>query len=131
MGVVSGVADRVAVMYAGQFVEVAESRRLFASVRHPYTEALLGSIPGIDLPSKTRLVAIDGRPADPTDLPAGCRFEPRCTHRRAECASTVPELVSSGDATRHVRCLHPLPEGSTPSTSSSPSSSTSLGTEVG
>ena len=55
MGVVSGMADRVAVMYAGQFVEVAESRDLFTSVRHPYTKALMDSIPAIELPSKTRL----------------------------------------------------------------------------
>ena len=108
MGVVSGMADRVAVMYAGQFVEVADSRDLFTSVRHPYTKALLNSIPGIDLPSKTRLVAIDGRPPDMTAMPPGCRFEPRCAHRRADCASTVPELEIFEHPRGEVRCLHPV-----------------------
>jgi peptide/nickel transport system ATP-binding protein len=108
MGVVSGMADRVAVMYAGQFVEVAESGDLFTSVRHPYTKALLDSIPAIELPSKTRLVAIDGRPPDMIAPFPGCSFEPRCAHRRADCASTVPELVSLEHSSRQVRCLHPL-----------------------
>jgi peptide/nickel transport system ATP-binding protein len=112
-------------MYAGQFVEVAESRQLFASVQHPYTGALLRSIPGIDLPSKTRLLAVDGRPPDLIDVPPACRFEPRCAHRRPECSWVVPELEPSADPTRQVRCLHPLEE----LTPAAPSS-TACGTEV-
>jgi peptide/nickel transport system ATP-binding protein len=113
MGVVSGMADRVAVMYAGQFVEVSESGGLFTSVRHPYTKALLDSIPAIELPSKTRLAAIDGRPPDMIEESPGCRFEPRCTHRQADCASTMPELLPVDHQRRHVRCLHPLVAGAT------------------
>jgi peptide/nickel transport system ATP-binding protein len=110
MGVVSGMADRVAVMYAGQFVEVADSGDLFTSVRHPYSRALLDSIPAIELPSKTRLSAIDGRPPDMIDVAPGCRFEPRCTRRWADCAATMPRLVAVAHGTRSVRCLHPLVE---------------------
>jgi peptide/nickel transport system ATP-binding protein len=110
MGVVSGMADRVAVMYAGQFVEVADSAELFTSVRHPYTRALLDSIPAIELPSKTRLGAIEGRPPDMIDVVPGCRFEPRCTHRSSDCADTTPRLAVVAHGTRSVRCFHPLVE---------------------
>ena len=113
LGVVSGMADRVAVMYAGQFVEVAQSRDLFTSVRHPYTKALMDSIPAIELPSKTRLAAIDGRPPDMIGELPGCRFEPRCTHRRTDCASTEPELAPLDHWSRHVRCIHPLVDDAT------------------
>jgi peptide/nickel transport system ATP-binding protein len=115
LGVVAGIADRVAVMYAGQFVEVAETAHLFDSVRHPYTSALLRCIPAIDLPSGTRLVAIDGRPPALTTIPTGCRFAPRCAARRSDCSASPPELRDVGAAAHQARCHYPLsvaaPEG--------------------
>ena len=108
MGVVSGMADDVAVMYAGQFVEVASSDQLFRSVHHPYTEALLASIPDVALPSQTRLPAIEGRPPDMVDVPAGCRFAPRCVHAQPGCVESVPALVTALDAAHSYRCFHPL-----------------------
>jgi peptide/nickel transport system ATP-binding protein len=108
LGVVAGMADRIAVMYAGQFVEVAETGHLFAAVRHPYTAALLRCIPEIDLPSKTRLAAIDGRPPDLTAMPSGCRFEPRCTNRRSDCSTTTPELRALDADAHQSRCHYPL-----------------------
>lgn len=107
LGVVSGRASRVAVMYAGRVVETAPTRRLFASVRHPYTEALLRCSPRIDTPSHTRLQAIEGRPPDLATPPPGCRFAPRCAHATEKCRKDEPPLQETED--RHlVACHHPV-----------------------
>jgi len=108
MGVVSGMADQVAVMYAGQFVETAPTDRLFGSVHHPYTEALLASIPDVSLTSKTRLRSIEGRPPDMVDVEPGCRFAPRCVDARSDCRRQVPALVEAAHATHRYRCFHPI-----------------------
>jgi peptide/nickel transport system ATP-binding protein len=93
LGVVAGVADRVAVMYAGEFVEVAEADELFARPRHPYTQGLLGALPGLTDDSHADLVAIPGLPPDPTQLPPGCRFWPRCPRRGdSRCETEHPTL---------------------------------------
>jgi peptide/nickel transport system ATP-binding protein len=107
LGIVSGRTDRVAVMYAGRLVETAPTRRLFASVRHPYTEALLRSSPRIDAPSHTRLQAITGRPPDLANLPSGCRFAPRCPHATDLCRDEEPVLEDS-EAGHLVACHHPV-----------------------
>ena len=120
LGVVSGAADRVAVMYAGKFVEVAPRRSLFTSVHHPYTEALLGSMPRLDLPAGTRLTAISGRPPDMTSPPAGCRFAPRCAHARDVCTSAVPSLRGVGDTEHVFRCFFPLRVGADGTATASP-----------
>jgi peptide/nickel transport system ATP-binding protein len=113
LGVVAGQADRVAVMYAGQLVEVADTEVLFANVRHPYTEALLNSIPKVDQPSHTRLDAISGRPPDMVNLPTGCRFAPRCRYARAGCLERNPELAENEQLGHRSRCFVPVgtPEG--------------------
>jgi peptide/nickel transport system ATP-binding protein len=112
LGIVSGRTDRVAVMYAGRLVETAPTRRLFASVRHPYTEALLRSSPRIDAPSHTRLQAITGRPPDLANLPSGCRFAPRCPHATDVCRDEEPVLqdseVSKESEGHLVACHHPV-----------------------
>ena len=105
LGVVAGVADRVAVMYAGRIVEEAPVDDLYADPRHPYTQGLLGSLPVLgDHPDGRRdLAAIGGLPPDPTDLPPGCAFWPRCPVRDdARCATEVPPLrpVEGHDAHR-------------------------------
>jgi oligopeptide/dipeptide ABC transporter ATP-binding protein len=96
MGVVAEVADEVAVMYAGQIVEQAQTLELFDHPEHPYTEALLGALPQLEGEDvrRGRLLSIPGRPPDLIAPPEGCRFAPRCPHadRGDGCAETLPEL---------------------------------------
>jgi oligopeptide/dipeptide ABC transporter ATP-binding protein len=96
MGVVAEVADQVAVMYAGQFIEQAPTLELFDHPEHPYTEALLGALPQLEGENvrQGRLLSIPGRPPDLIAPPAGCRFAPRCPHAGLDdgCAETLPEL---------------------------------------
>lgn len=107
LGVVAGYAERVEVMYAGQIVESARTVELFDTVRHPYTEALLASIPRVEQPSHTPLEAISGRPPDMTQLAIGCRFAPRCRYAQASCLESPPPVESS-DGAHHYRCFYPV-----------------------
>jgi peptide/nickel transport system ATP-binding protein len=113
LGVVAGQADRVAVMYAGQLVEVADTDVLFTHVRHPYTEALMNSIPKVHQPSHTQLDAISGRPPDMVQRATGCRFAPRCRYARVLCLEMEPELLETEQAGHLARCFVPVgtPEG--------------------
>ena len=92
LGVVAEMADDVAVMYAGQIVERAAVRDLFARPEHPYTVGLLGSIPRLD-EKRDRLPSIEGRVPDMTRPPAGCRFAARCPFVEPDCRTTAPVLV--------------------------------------
>src|SRR5512132_3267357 len=96
MGVIAETADEVAVMYAGQFVEQAETQELFDHPEHPYTEALLGALPQIEGENVRfgRLRSIPGRPPDLIMPPPGCRFAPRCPHANMHdgCVDQLPEL---------------------------------------
>jgi peptide/nickel transport system ATP-binding protein len=92
LGVVAEMADDVAVMYAGQIVERAAVRDLFARPEHPYTVGLLGSIPRLD-EKRERLPSIEGRVPDMTRPPAGCRFAARCPFVEPECIAEPPALV--------------------------------------
>jgi peptide/nickel transport system ATP-binding protein len=103
LGVVSEVADRVVVMYAGQVVEQAIVEDLFENPLHPYTEGLMGSIPSVD-EDHARLVSIEGNVPSPENLPIGCRFAPRCSHAFDRCFSEMPSLVRKS-STRSVRCF--------------------------
>ena len=107
LGVVAGNTDIVAVMYAGEVVEQAPTKKLFANMRMPYTEALLKSIPKIDMPSQKRLQVIEGRLPDPTDRPAGCGFAARCMYVQPKCLAEHPPLISDGDDHLY-RCWFPL-----------------------
>lgn len=102
MGVVKSVADRVAVMYAGQFVEVGERGAVLEDPKHPYTQALLRSIPQLTPEAPAKLESIPGRPPAPTELTSGCPFAPRCSRAEPACGERAPELLESGD--RLVRC---------------------------
>jgi peptide/nickel transport system ATP-binding protein len=109
LAVVANRTDEIVVMYAGQVVERAPTRRLFGGMRHPYTEALLGSIPRIENPSHARLQVIPGRPPSPVALPHGCRFAPRCRYARARCVEEAPPLVEdAGDPGHLFRCFYPV-----------------------
>lgn len=103
LGVVSEVADRVVVLYAGQVVEEAMVEDLFENPLHPYTSGLMGSIPSID-EDHSRLASIEGNVPSPENLPKGCRFAPRCPHAFERCFSEMPELVRKY-ANRSVRCF--------------------------
>ena len=99
LGVVARMCDRVAVMYAGRIVEQGGIAEIFDNPSHPYTQALLGSIPRMDARSD-RLIAIDGQPPALFALPPGCRFAPRCPRAWEKCgAEYPPEFVNAGGQT--------------------------------
>ncbi len=92
MGVVAEVADRIAVMYAGKIVEIAETAALYDRALHPYTQGLLRSVPNV-LAKGRVLEAIPGSPPDLVSPPSGCRFHPRCPFAFGRCVSESPELL--------------------------------------
>jgi peptide/nickel transport system ATP-binding protein/oligopeptide transport system ATP-binding protein len=103
LGLVAGIADTVAVMYAGQVVEHAPSAALFADAQHPYTLGLIASAPQAAAP-RGRLLAIEGTVPTSGDMPAGCRFHPRCALAAPPCISTPPPLRTFGSRHR-AACL--------------------------
>jgi oligopeptide/dipeptide ABC transporter ATP-binding protein len=106
MGVIAGRADRVAVMYAGRKIETAETIDLFTNVRHPYTEALLASIPQLDQDKTQELYSIPGLPPDLRRPPLVCRFSPRCAFATEKCRTQDPPLA--GDDPKHpYACFYP------------------------
>jgi oligopeptide/dipeptide ABC transporter ATP-binding protein len=107
LGIVAKMCDKVAVMYAGKIVELQPVRDLFYTPRHPYTKALLDSMP--KLGNKEPLYAIPGQPPDLTALPSGCSFHPRCERAQERCASEAPAEQSLGNGMR-LRCWQPLQE---------------------
>ena len=111
LGVVAGVADRVAVMYGGQIVEEAPTGQLFASPQHPYTRALLDAIPRLDRVTN-RLAAIPGSVPPATAWPSGCRFHPRCAQVLDRCATAVPDAFPTQSG-GHTRCWLSAPPGVT------------------
>ena len=118
LGVVASRADNIAVMYAGRIVEYAPTRELFKQMRHPYTQALLQSIPRISYPSHTRLQAIPGQPPSLVEPPSGCRFAPRCRYAQPRClvedpgdtlASDVSATNASSMSMAHrFACFYPV-----------------------
>ncbi len=95
MGVVAGRASRINVMYAGRLVETAPTDQLFASMHHPYTQSLLGSIPRLDSDTTKALISIPGLPPDLTNPPTGCRFHPRCPKASEKCRVEEPPLAGT------------------------------------
>jgi oligopeptide transport system ATP-binding protein len=91
LGVVAGIADRVLVMYAGRIVEEGPVDRIFAKSGHPYTRGLLASVPRAD-DARPVLAAIPGNPPDPSRLPPGCAFHPRCVLAEEVCRERRPDL---------------------------------------
>ena len=100
LGVVAGIADRVMVMYGGQVIEQAPVRELFARPAHPYTRALLETLPSTDDSRTHRLRSIGGQPPMLTTHPQACPFAPRCSHAFERCRRENPALTSIGD--QHV-----------------------------
>jgi len=104
LGVVARYADRVAVMYAGRIVETASARDLYGAPRHPYTQGLMASIPGVEGSIGHRLKTIDGQPPDLARLPPGCAFAPRCERAKGACREATPSLEPTGDG-RLAACI--------------------------
>jgi peptide/nickel transport system ATP-binding protein len=108
LGVVAGRTDDIAVMYAGRIVERAPTRSLFEHTRHPYTEALLKSIPKLSMPSHSKLDAIAGRPPDLVTPPVGCKFAARCPYAQPKCLTDEPPLVDAEIPGHAYRCFFPV-----------------------
>jgi oligopeptide/dipeptide ABC transporter ATP-binding protein len=107
MGVVAGHADRINVMYAGKIVETADTDQLFATMRHPYTQGLLASIPRLAQDNTQRLYSIPGIPPDLAHPPSGCRYAARCAYATDQCREQEPELLS-GALGNKFACWHPV-----------------------
>ena len=107
LGLVADLADRVAVMYAGQIVETGPTEELLRAPRHPYTRALLRSAPDLARPA-LRLAAIPGTVPTPGQWPTGCRFAPRCSAAQPACHTTAVPLLPTASPSS-VRCLYPYP----------------------
>jgi len=114
IALVAEIADRIAVMYAGQMVEIGPVTEVFAEPRHPYTRGLLASVPTVSLDERQELFKMGGEPPNLTHPPAGCRFHPRCPQAMPICAQREPRL--SPVAPDHlVHCwLYPSPDSEVP-----------------
>jgi peptide/nickel transport system ATP-binding protein len=107
MGVIAGRTDRVMVMYAGKVVESCSTEMLFHEMRHPYSQALLASIPRLEQDNEQRLYSIPGLPPDLTNPPVGCRFAPRCQKATDTCRVNEPPLEDRG-GDHAFACWHPI-----------------------
>ena len=111
MGVIAGRTDRVVVMYAGKVAEEAETGELFGRIRHPYSQALLASVPKLEQRRDERLLSIPGLPPDLSKTIVGCRFAPRCQFATDECRTVEPELTSDSSDSgvpHRFACFHPV-----------------------
>ncbi|MEJ3742882.1 oligopeptide/dipeptide ABC transporter ATP-binding protein [Actinomycetes bacterium KLBMP 9797] len=107
LGVVRHIADRIAVMYLGQIIEVAGRDAFFAGPAHPYSEALLSSVPTVDRSPRRERIELAGEPPDPAAPPSGCAFHTRCRYAVSSCHTDSPSLRPVADG-RLVRCHLPL-----------------------
>ena len=103
LSVVKHISDRVMVMYVGQMVELAETTRLFATPKHPYTAALLSAIPQPDPRARSERAHVRGEVANPANPPSGCYYHPRCPYAEEICRTQAPawEQIEPG---HYVRC---------------------------
>jgi oligopeptide transport system ATP-binding protein len=104
MGIVARYADRIAVMYGGRIIESGSARDIFERPAHPYTEALMASVPRLDSTAKSKLFAIEGNPPDLAALPVGCAFAPRCGRSFGACRTIRPMLTEVA-TDHHAACL--------------------------
>ena len=107
LGVVAEVCDKVAIMYSGEIIESGNLQQIFEDRQHPYTIGLFNSIPDLD-EDIDRLLAIEGLMPDPSDLPSGCKFHPRCKERMSECdGADVPLIeIEPGHKVRCLKCMN-------------------------
>jgi oligopeptide/dipeptide ABC transporter ATP-binding protein len=119
LGVVARYANRVNVMYAGRIVESGPAADIYHDPRHPYTMALLRSVPRLDRPRQARLDPVEGQPPDLTRLGAGCAFRPRCRFAAEACAVSRPPLQRAGNGAHFAACFRSneiVAESATPAT---------------
>ena len=107
LAVVEGFTDRVAIVYAGQVVEIGTTEHIFANPKHQYTTALMRSIPNLSLPSHSELAVIEGQPPSLIDPPTGCRFSPRCPAATERCVDEAPTLSAADERGHRYACWHP------------------------
>ncbi len=106
LSVVEHISDRVAVMYLGQIVEIADCKELYANTRHPYSEALLSAVPIPDPKKKRSRIILTGDVPSPANVPTGCYFHPRCPKiKKGECESIKPVLAPLNQTDHEVKCL--------------------------
>ena len=103
LSVVKHISDRVAVMYVGKIVEIAETKALFEQPKHPYTEALLSAVPKPDPRQRSERIVLEGDVADPANPPTGCYFHPRCAYAVDRCKTETPRLEAI-EGGRTVAC---------------------------
>ena len=103
LSVVEHISDRVAVMYVGKLVEIAETAELFTRPKHPYTEALLSAVPKPDPRLRTMRIVLEGDVADPANPPSGCYFHPRCHYCQEICKTEEPPFEEVAPA-HYVKC---------------------------
>ncbi len=106
LNVVRYMSDRVLVMYLGQVVEIGDSETLFNNPAHPYTQALLSSIPTLDPDRRTEKPPLAGDPPNPINPPTGCRFHPRCVHAQAICSQNMPVLADTAHGQQVACWMH-------------------------
>lgn len=108
LSVVRHICDRVNVMYVGKLVESAPSKELFFTPKHPYTEALMSSVPiyNPQLRGQKQRIRLDGEVADPANPPSGCYFHPRCRYAKPECSQDAPPFQSVDGANSHMAACH-------------------------
>lgn len=106
LGVVKYISDRIAVMYLGQIVEMADKNALFEHPTHPYTEALLSAIPTSDPDVKKERILLEGDIPSPANPPSGCRFHTRCPYAQDRCAKEMPQLEDHGNG-HYAACFFP------------------------
>ena len=104
LSVVKHLCDRIAVMYLGRIVELAEKKELFANTLHPYTQALMSAIPAIRAANRGKKIRLQGEPPSPIDPPSGCAFHVRCPYAEKICAEQVPPLRDMGGG--HMAACH-------------------------
>ncbi|MGH7837020.1 MAG: oligopeptide/dipeptide ABC transporter ATP-binding protein, partial [Candidatus Binataceae bacterium] len=105
--VVEHISQRVAIMYLGKLVEVAERGELYLNPRHPYTRALLSSIPMIDASERAERIKLPGEAPSPLNPPSGCSFHPRCAYAKDICRGTEPPLIAGHGG--HAVACHVFP----------------------
>ena len=108
LNVVRYISDRVMVMYLGQVVEIGDSETMFNNPLHPYTQALLSSVPSLDPDDRTETPPLTGDPPNPINPPSGCRFHTRCPYAQQVCNEKVPSLERQADG-QSVACLMHVP----------------------